>query len=207
MFVHVLTFIFYKYYFLVTLIKSQKDPEFCKKYAPFIRNDLDNLNIVTAFPFYILFWPRVILTWGWMMIVVAISLTAMIGVKDYTKVSGWRLKIFEVFGKSCSRLNLMLAGYWWVDFDKDTTIDYSEYLGPDWKAEWDGAPTYISNHTSWLDIMYMVTHLFPGFVAKSAVKDTPLVGHLATILGSVYINRVGDSKDSKKLVFQSIIDR
>ena len=59
-----------------------------------------------------------------MFIVVAITLTAMIGVTDYTEVSGWRLKIFTLFGKSCSRLNLMLAGYWWVDFEQDANIDY-----------------------------------------------------------------------------------
>jgi lysophosphatidylcholine acyltransferase/lyso-PAF acetyltransferase len=96
----------------------------------------------------------------------------------------------------------------WVKYEEDTNIDYSEYLGPDWKAEWDGAPTYISNHTSWLDIMYIVTHFFPGFVAKAEVETTPGVGTLATLLGSVYISRVGDgSKDSKKLIFKSIIDR
>lgn len=96
----------------------------------------------------------------------------------------------------------------WVEGNNDESICYKEYLGPDWKAQWDGAPTYIANHTSWLDIMYMVSIKFTGFVARATVKTTPGVGKLASLLGSVYLNRVGDgSKESKKLVMQSIIDR
>ena len=56
--------------------------------------------------------------------------------------------------------------------------------------------------------MYAITLFFPGFVAKSAVRDTIGVGPLATLLGSVYIERVGEgSKDSKKTVFKAIQDR
>ena len=207
--IHLLTFILYKYYFLASLIRSQSDPEIQKKFAPFLRNDLHNLNIITAFPFYILYWPKIFLGWGWIMIVVTICLILLRGYdkKDYLKLSGWKYELVKVLMKSCARLCLFLTCYFWVEHDKDHDIDYSEFLGPDWKAEWDGAPTYVANHTSWLDIMYMITYFYPGFVARSTVEKSWGVGPLATILGSVYINRVDGSKDAKKAIFQEIMDR
>jgi lysophosphatidylcholine acyltransferase/lyso-PAF acetyltransferase len=110
--------------------------------------------------------------------------------------------------RGCARLNLFLLGYIWIEYEKDTKIDYREYLGPDWKAQWDGAPTYIGNHCSWLDIMYAIDIFFPGFVARSSVRDTWGVGPLSEMLGSVYINRVGEgSRDSKIGIFKAINDR
>jgi 1-acyl-sn-glycerol-3-phosphate acyltransferase len=56
--------------------------------------------------------------------------------------------------------------------------------------------------------MYAVTLVFPGFVARASTKTTPGVGALATLLGSVYLNRVGDgSKESKALILKAISDR
>lgn len=72
---------------------------------------------------------------------------------------------------------------------------------------WDGAPTYIANHTSWLDIMYAIDNYFTGFVARSSVERSWGVGPLATILGSVYINRVTGSKEAKKEIFDAIVNR
>jgi 1-acyl-sn-glycerol-3-phosphate acyltransferase len=65
----------------------------------------------------------------------------------------------------------------------------------------------IANHTSWLDIMYGIHHFFSGFVAKSAVKKMPGVGVCADIIGSVYIDRVGNTKDSRKAVLDAIGNR
>jgi hypothetical protein len=197
--IHLLTFVLYKYYFLVPLIKSQSDPEIQKKYAPFLRNDLHNLNMITAFPCYILYWPKIFLGWGWIMFVMASSLTLLYGVKpeDYTKITGWKFRVTKVLMKSAAQVCLFLTGYIWVKYEEDKEIDYREYLGADWKAEWDGAPTLIANHTSWLDIMYAVSFSFSGFVARSSVEKIWGVGPCATILGSVYINRVSSSKEAK----------
>jgi hypothetical protein len=46
---------------------------------------------------------------------------------------------------------------------------YKEYLGPDWKPKWEGAPTYIQNHTSMADVMAAVCAIFPSFVARDNV--------------------------------------
>ena len=99
-------------------------------------------------------------------------------------------------------------GYWFLDYKEDHSIDYSEYLGPDWKAQWEGAPTLIANHTSWLDIMYTIGIFFPGFVARSTVQKMIGVGPLSEVLGSVFVGRVGEgAQESKKAVFKAIMDR
>jgi hypothetical protein len=56
--------------------------------------------------------------------------------------------------------------------------------------------------------MYTIYLVIPGFVARQTVKDMPGVGPLATLLGSVYLNRVGEgSKESKTQIFKAIGDR
>jgi 1-acyl-sn-glycerol-3-phosphate acyltransferase len=191
---HILTVLIYKYVLLVPLIKSQSNPEIRKKYAPFLRKDLDDLTVISAFPFYITYWFRIFCGWVFLMWTATFTPLVLYGVKDISKEKGWRMTICRPFMWGCARFTLWLSGYMWIDCQKDTNIDYKEYLGPDWKAEWEGAPTYIANHTSFLDIMYMVTLVFPGFVARASVKTSPGVGALATLLGSVYINRVDGTK-------------
>ena len=79
---------------------------------------------------------------------------------------------------------------------------YKEYLGPDWKAEWEGAPTLVQNHTSIADGMIAVCVLFPSFVARINMQEVWGIGTLMTIMKSVFVQRVGDNaKESKKAVF------
>jgi hypothetical protein len=49
-------------------------------------------------------------------------------------------------------------------------VDYKVYLGPDWKPKYEGAPTIISNHRSFLDICVGVGHFCACFVAATMVK-------------------------------------
>ena len=53
-----------------------------------------------------------------------------------------------------SRWAALVGGLFWVKYEYVSTEegDYSKWLGPDWKPEWSGASTIVSNHVSWLDI-------------------------------------------------------
>lgn len=106
------------------------------------------------------------------MFVMITCISLMQGVKreDVVNLEGWRKELATVLMRSAATLCLLLTGYMGIDTEHDEKIDYKEYLGPDWKAEWDGAPTIIANHTSWLDIMYQIHLFFPGFVARSTVE-------------------------------------
>lgn len=85
---------------------------------------------------------------------------------------------------------------------------YKEYLGPEWEPKWEGAPTYVQNHTSLADVMLAVCTVFPSFVARETVHDIWGIGTITDCLKSVYVQRVGeDAKASKKAVFKAIEDR
>ncbi|KAL0314729.1 UNVERIFIED_CONTAM: Lysophospholipid acyltransferase LPEAT1 [Sesamum angustifolium] len=55
----------------------------------------------------------------------------------------------------------------------------------------------ISNHVSYLDILYHMSSSFPSFVAKRSVAKLPLVGLISKCLGCVYVQRELKSSDFK----------
>ena len=74
----------------------------------------------------------------------------------------------------------------------DTTIpeiSYKKYLGPDWKPEYDGAGSIVTNHQSWMDILVLMCYQPPSFVAKGSVRDVPFVGKIAEICGCLFFDR------------------
>eukprot|EP00354_Favella_ehrenbergii_P004858 CAMPEP_0170467096 /NCGR_PEP_ID=MMETSP0123-20130129/10802_1 /TAXON_ID=182087 /ORGANISM="Favella ehrenbergii, Strain Fehren 1" /LENGTH=270 /DNA_ID=CAMNT_0010733375 /DNA_START=333 /DNA_END=1146 /DNA_ORIENTATION=+ len=76
-------------------------------------------------------------------------------------------------------------------------IDYSHYLGPNWKRELrerkNPVPKIISPHVSCFDIQVLLT-LFGGncsFVAGDFIKKVPILGSIAVKLGTVFVPRSG----------------
>ncbi|KAF3518365.1 hypothetical protein DY000_02062122 [Brassica cretica] len=55
----------------------------------------------------------------------------------------------------------------------------------------------VSNHVSYLDILYHMSASFPSFVAKRSVGKLPLVGLISKCLGCVYVQREAKSPDFK----------
>ena len=53
----------------------------------------------------------------------------------------------------------------------------------------DGSVLYVSNHISWLDIPVIGSHLRASFVAKSEVGEMGIVGMLADIQQTIYVER------------------
>ena len=54
------------------------------------------------------------------------------------------------------------------------------------------APILVANHISWLDIPVIAAQQQTRFVAKSDIRDWPIVGWLTTAAGSFYIRRGGN---------------
>lgn len=56
--------------------------------------------------------------------------------------------------------------------------NYESYLGPDYKniPIPKNIPTYISNHTSWLDVEILIRYFGPAFAAKKSLKKVPVFG-------------------------------
>lgn len=52
-----------------------------------------------------------------------------------------------------------------------------------------GSVLYVSNHLSWLDIPVLGSHFDGSFVAKAEVGEMPVVGPLANIQNTIYVDR------------------
>uniref|UniRef100_A0A7I4A9X2 Phospholipid/glycerol acyltransferase domain-containing protein n=1 Tax=Physcomitrium patens TaxID=3218 RepID=A0A7I4A9X2_PHYPA len=65
------------------------------------------------------------------------------------------------------------------------------------KSEFVRPGAIVSNHVSYLDILYHMSASFPSFVAKRSVARLPLVGLISKCLGCVYVQREYKSSDHK----------
>lgn len=67
------------------------------------------------------------------------------------------------------------------------------------------APAYlVANHLSWLDILVLGSHLGPTFVSKHEIAGWPLLGHLARVTGTIFVDR-GRRRDALRVLTE--IDR
>ena len=83
---------------------------------------------------------------------------------------------------------------------------YKKYFGPDYKLDYNGKfCCYIANHTCFLDMALAMAYLGCGFVAKEAVKKTPLFGTLNVVLHTIFVDR--GSTGAKKDVLEEIGER
>ncbi|KAI4336901.1 hypothetical protein L6164_015376 [Bauhinia variegata] len=120
--------------------------------------------------------------------------------EDYAHMGGWRRAVIVQCGKALSRLLLFVLGFYWIsenyripdaDDKSNTEVNNSQ-------SEEVGRPgVIISNHVSYLDILYNMSSYFPSFVAKRSVAKLPLVGLISKCLGCVYVQRESKSPDFK----------
>jgi len=67
---------------------------------------------------------------------------------------------------------------------------YKKYLGPDYSPSFnDNYSIIISNHLSWVEILYYIKIFSPGFIAKESVKNLPLIGRVAIAIESLFLDR------------------
>ena len=118
-------------------------------------------------------------------------------VTSETYFTGMRRYLLNKSVQIFSFLILTTAGIYVTKKDlKVDDVDYSFYLGPNWKqelAKLKSAPKIISPHSSCFDIQVLLS-TFEGncsFVAGAFVKGIPILGSLATKLGSVFVPRAG----------------
>jgi 1-acyl-sn-glycerol-3-phosphate acyltransferase len=103
-------------------------------------------------------------------------------------LSPWRHYVIKNMVKFSCRLGLKLAGYTSLE-TSETFVDYSPYLGPEWVANYSGASTLISNHTSWMDSLTAIILYFPTFVARSTGKTMPIIGNIMDAMSTIWIEQ------------------
>lgn len=129
--------------------------------------------------------------------------------EDYAHMGGWRRSVVVVTGRFLSRVMLFVLGFYWItetfrildvqekseNEAKNQSKDEDEAKDQDEESGRPGA--IISNHVSYLDILYHMSSSFPSFVAKRSVAKLPLVGLISKCLGCVYVQRESKSSDFK----------
>lgn len=89
---HILTFLFVRYYCLREVFATRHDPHLLRKYPLFQRIDLDRLCLIKSFPFYMTYWPRFIFAQASIFSAAILSVILTIGVKD---ISGVRYNLVK----------------------------------------------------------------------------------------------------------------
>ncbi|KAK4429159.1 Lysophospholipid acyltransferase LPEAT1 [Sesamum alatum] len=123
------------------------------------------------------------------------------GQEDYAHMGGWRRAVIVQSGRFLSRLLLFVFGFYWIsETSRGHEVDgqlNNETASRDQSAELERPGAIISNHVSYLDILYHMSSSFPSFVAKRSVAKLPLVGLISKCLGCVYVQRELKSSDFK----------
>ncbi|XP_072979127.1 lysophospholipid acyltransferase LPEAT1-like [Typha angustifolia] len=117
------------------------------------------------------------------------------GQEDYAHMVEWRRRVVVRCGRFLSRVMLFLFGFYWIhDYYRilNTEDGYAKQFVD---SERPGA--IVSNHVSYLDILYHMSSSFPSFVAKRPVARLPLVGLISKCLGCVYVRRESRASDFK----------
>ncbi|KAH0876278.1 hypothetical protein HID58_073640 [Brassica napus] len=139
--------------------------------------------------------------------------------EDYAHMGGWRRTVIVRCGRFLSRVLLFVFGFYWIPEscpDPETTSSEALFWGHlryrllynslGWslfeegetdKEEPERPGVIVSNHVSYLDILYHMSASFPSFVAKRSVGKLPLVGLISKCLGCVYVQREAKSPDFK----------
>ncbi|KAM7278705.1 hypothetical protein ACFE04_005839 [Oxalis oulophora] len=110
---------------------------------------------------------------------------------DYAHIGGWRRVVIVVSGRFLARLMLFVFGFYYIH--EKSILSTRDDDGQ--KHDTPGA--IISNHVSYVDILYHMSTSFASFVAKRSVAKLPLVGIISKCLGCVYVQRESKSSDFK----------
>ncbi|XVF36145.1 hypothetical protein REPUB_Repub19eG0033200 [Reevesia pubescens] len=120
--------------------------------------------------------------------------------EDYAHLGGWRRAMIVGSGRFLSRSLLFVVGFYWINEtrkDSANTRENSKTENTNQSEEQERPGAIVSNHVSYLDILYHMSSSFSSFVAKRSVAKIPLVGLASKCLGCVYVQRESKSSDFK----------
>ncbi|KAG2663898.1 hypothetical protein I3760_16G054400 [Carya illinoinensis] len=101
--------------------------------------------------------------------------------EDYAHMGGWRRAVVVQCGKFISRIMLFVFGFYWINEtfripDNDYKSSAALNEGKDVCEEPERPGAIISNHVSYIDILYHMSLFFPSFVAKRETKSSDFKG-------------------------------
>lgn len=88
---------------------------------------------------------------------------------------------------------------------KRVEFDYTPYLGPNYKDTCirpKHLSTFVSNHSSWLDVPILISHFRTAFASKKTFRKVPVFGLIVQALGCIFISRGASLEKRNKIVEQ-----
>ncbi|KAF8748872.1 hypothetical protein HU200_012799 [Digitaria exilis] len=114
----------------------------------------------------------------------------------YARLEGWRREGVVRCGRALARAMLFVFGFYWIrEYDCRFPDAEDEHVDQSKETEKPGA--VVSNHVSYVDILYHMSAFFPSFVAKRSVARLPLVGLISKCLGCIFVQRESKTSDFK----------
>ncbi|KAL2471757.1 Lysophospholipid acyltransferase LPEAT1 [Abeliophyllum distichum] len=121
--------------------------------------------------------------------------------EDYAHMGGWRRAVIVQSGRFFSRVLLFSFGFYWIQkTNRSNDVEgklNNETESKDQSEEMERPGAIVSNHVSYVDILYHMSSSFPSFVAKRSVAKLPLIGLISKCLGCIYVQRESKSSDFK----------
>ncbi|XP_066366970.1 lysophospholipid acyltransferase LPEAT1-like [Miscanthus floridulus] len=116
--------------------------------------------------------------------------------EGYARLDGWRRAGVVRCGRALARAMLFVFGFYWIR-DYDCRFPNAEDDDVDQSKEIERPGAIVSNHVSYVDILYHMSASFPSFVAKRSVARLPLVGLISKCLGCIFVQRESKTSDFK----------
>ena len=187
--IHLMFFFVFKYYQCADYLKANGNKVIEHKHKEFARVDMDRWTILKCSPYLFTYLPRVVFGLSIAVIGAIIAQLAMIGVDDVRTSEALGVKLVRKYIRFCSFIG-MANGYGYTKFNcQNISVDYSNFLGPDWEPEWTGASTIVSNHNSFNDVMFFIWKYQPCLTLAASIKKLPFVGPMVEAIGTIFVYR------------------
>lgn len=177
-----------------------KDEERDEKFKAFRRLDTDRWYRFKFYPGAMFSMPsRLLLLILEGIITVIIAKIILCG-HDYRKgpvTDGCRKRFIELYSGVYGKIWMFLSGYCCPSI-VEIDADYSEWLGPDYKEQYDKSikmtSTVISNHVTQNDPFAIYQYIHHAMTLDIGFKDIPVMGGMAKAVGSLFIPRGGSDE-------------
>jgi len=224
--IEVLTSIYLLFpYIFINLLISIKVYKFQKKFyeslktntlpnnAVNISKDIvyENINIHDNYPefrrydelsFLRIFFGMIFLFWVRFILFLLLNLIMFIAVKvlfwDENKtITPNKIKMMKILNKIMMGVAFCVLGIFIEENRKIDNEVYSKYLGPGVYENFDNNySVIISNHISWVEILYYMKRFSASFISKATVKDIFIIGLIANKIDCLFLDRT--NKDDRE---------
>ncbi|KAF0925833.1 hypothetical protein E2562_018475 [Oryza meyeriana var. granulata] len=116
--------------------------------------------------------------------------------EGYARLEGWRREGVVRCGRALARTMLFVFGFYWIR-EHDCRLPDAEDEHQEQSKELGRPGALVSNHVSYVDILYHMSSSFPSFVAKRSVARLPMVGLISKCLGCIFVQRESKTSDFK----------